>query len=425
MFNNFITHSWTFHLDETFSYTIIKELFPEMNLVRTRDQNIINEALKNDNVIIADLWKDLNFEKYNLDHHFSDRKLETISKKGEDMLFSLQIFELLINNILNKTSLDIKLLTIIKDKNFSLKIIKNIVKKYLSKNWTMLLNIVNDNKAIEDYVNFYLEQEIINLIAYIEDSILTNTWYDISNILLSKIDKLIYFAKYELYELLDYRKYSSAWLVFNIFWKDYIKLILKNNNLSINNDIINFIYNNLDNNFVSYIDKIDNWIIEKSKLDWIIWIENIIKVYNQENIFSEDQNLAFYDVFLILRDIISKMILKYYIQAKNQLIINNIINDNLNNDEEYIIIDDYIPWIEKEIGENLKNKFYIIYKSSDPKSPWYYIKSLNNWQQKLLSNEILKNKEDIQWLKFIHTWRFIALFDNLENLLNTFNLYQK
>jgi hypothetical protein len=100
--------------------------------------------------------------------------------------------------------------------------------------------------------------------------------------------------------------------------------------------------------------------------------------------------------------------------------INNIINYIKSYNLEVVNLDWwYISWIEKRIQEECWWQVKaIIYKSLDKEQPWYYIKTLSNsnkyGDQESLPKEWLNNK--IPWLKFIHNWRFIALFDNLENL---------
>jgi uncharacterized UPF0160 family protein len=65
-----ITHSGLFHADEVFAVALLqKYLLQNFNIVRTRDQNIINEGLENPQVFVIDVGLKSEPENLNFDHH--------------------------------------------------------------------------------------------------------------------------------------------------------------------------------------------------------------------------------------------------------------------------------------------------------------------------------------------------------------------
>ena len=69
-----ITHSGTFHADDVLAYTVLKDLFPEAKLVRTRDEKVLqagkdSNTVGNKNCIIFDVGGEHNIHRDLFDHH--------------------------------------------------------------------------------------------------------------------------------------------------------------------------------------------------------------------------------------------------------------------------------------------------------------------------------------------------------------------
>jgi uncharacterized UPF0160 family protein len=71
-----ITHSDSFHCDDVMACAILKLLYPEDNIIRTRDMNIIN----NSDAIVLDVGLIYDHEKKRYDHH-QESFNDTFSKK--------------------------------------------------------------------------------------------------------------------------------------------------------------------------------------------------------------------------------------------------------------------------------------------------------------------------------------------------------
>ena len=77
-----ITHNGCFHFDEVTAYTILNKLYPNNNLVRTRDQTIIDTG-----DIVIDVGQVYNHETGRYDHHQSSFK-ETFDQESQITLSS-------------------------------------------------------------------------------------------------------------------------------------------------------------------------------------------------------------------------------------------------------------------------------------------------------------------------------------------------
>ncbi len=65
-----ITHSGSFHADDLFSYVILKRLFPDHALLRTRDEAVFRNSTRDD--IIFDVGMQYSPEYRRYDHHMRD-----------------------------------------------------------------------------------------------------------------------------------------------------------------------------------------------------------------------------------------------------------------------------------------------------------------------------------------------------------------
>jgi len=64
-----VTHDGLFHSDEVFAIALLKLFHKNINIVRTRDSEILKKAKKDSNVFVLDIGGDYNTEKKNFDHH--------------------------------------------------------------------------------------------------------------------------------------------------------------------------------------------------------------------------------------------------------------------------------------------------------------------------------------------------------------------
>ena len=101
-----ITHSDTFHCDEVMACAMLKFLYSDMNIIRTRDQSIIES--KSDDSIVIDVGKIYDHERKFYDHHqtsfeqsFSDEYTVYMSSCG---LIWLHYGRDIINKLLNSNS---------------------------------------------------------------------------------------------------------------------------------------------------------------------------------------------------------------------------------------------------------------------------------------------------------------------------------
>ncbi|HEY9886397.1 MAG TPA: MYG1 family protein, partial [Vampirovibrionales bacterium] len=64
-----VTHSGTFHADEVFACALLKLIYNEIEIIRTRDENLINAAQDDENIFVIDVGQKLEPSFKNFDHH--------------------------------------------------------------------------------------------------------------------------------------------------------------------------------------------------------------------------------------------------------------------------------------------------------------------------------------------------------------------
>lgn len=67
-----VTHNGLFHFDELKAIAILKKIYPEAEIVRTRDKKILEEAELNPKVITVDVGEKYDMGKDSYDHHQKD-----------------------------------------------------------------------------------------------------------------------------------------------------------------------------------------------------------------------------------------------------------------------------------------------------------------------------------------------------------------
>lgn len=66
-----MTHSGSFHADDVFGYVVLSAIFPDAELVRTRDNFVLDEA--GDNTIVFDVGMKFSADNRRYDHHQKDK----------------------------------------------------------------------------------------------------------------------------------------------------------------------------------------------------------------------------------------------------------------------------------------------------------------------------------------------------------------
>jgi uncharacterized UPF0160 family protein len=76
-----VTHDGLFHSDEVFSIALLKLFHRNINIMRTRDQEILKQAINNPDIYVLDSGGDYNPRKRNFDHHQDEtpEQLSTIA----------------------------------------------------------------------------------------------------------------------------------------------------------------------------------------------------------------------------------------------------------------------------------------------------------------------------------------------------------
>ncbi|WP_157504663.1 MYG1 family protein [Dyadobacter beijingensis] len=68
-FHTVVTHDTTFHADDVFAVAMLTQFHAGFNLIRTRDENILNYALLDPQIVVLDVGGQYEPEKLNFDHH--------------------------------------------------------------------------------------------------------------------------------------------------------------------------------------------------------------------------------------------------------------------------------------------------------------------------------------------------------------------
>lgn len=64
-----VTHNGQFHADEVFASAIIKYFFGDVHIIRTRNENLLDEFKKNEKVFVIDVGSEYSPTQRNFDHH--------------------------------------------------------------------------------------------------------------------------------------------------------------------------------------------------------------------------------------------------------------------------------------------------------------------------------------------------------------------
>lgn len=445
----YITHNWKFHTDEVTWFAIANLIYNDIELIRTRDNEIINPYLMDKNSIVADIWKEYSIEYMDFDHHFSSTLLESFNNKTSESKYAAKllgkedskeqlklIHKDVIPYLLNCDSYWLTLLWLV-FKDDSKLISKNLDEKidfiqYITKISREYIKNISDINSIEDFFIFKFDKYIEYILSNINNKI-NNKYQEKSNyeILdydceypteIEEIPEINHWfwlndnkmnIKLDFMERIKYRKYSSAWLLWNYFWKDIIK---KHINIDISEDDLLFIFNRIDNSFIKYIDLEDNGLLRK--LNEKFYISSLITQYNKNDPFDKLQD----NNFIIASDIVKNHILNLIETYQQQILDKQLFYSEFIEWNNYQIFSKYIVWIDTLLYENsIDYVEYIIY-------PWenntWYVKTMQKWNQfwdwvKLPNEWLVMSPNN---MIFCHTWLFIAQFNNVEDILNALNI---
>ena len=210
--------------------------------------------------------------------------------------------------------------------------------------------------------------------------------------------------------------YSSIGLL----WREFGKKYLEDNNY----DNIDLIFNGVDKDLIEGIDADDNGVFPKIDANYKVkTISNIIKLFNPGYHSFEDVNTQFIKAVEVAEKILIEEIIYIKGKVEADLKIKEIL-DNINPEDEYILLDEFIPYedtiISSEKGSNIK---FVAYPSN---RGGYAIKTVpvgsndkssrlplpEQWAGK--NNEELEEVTNIKGTKFCHNARFIMTCETLE-----------
>ena len=203
-------------------------------------------------------------------------------------------------------------------------------------------------------------------------------------------------------------KYCS----FGLIWKEYGREYLKK--ININNYEEVFTY--FDKDLVEQIDAIDNGVFPKIESSYKVkTLFDVIKLFNPGINSNQDMNEQFIKAETIAKEIIKQEIINCIGKVETQNKINKYLENNTNN---YLILDEYLPYEEFILSSELGNNIvFVIYPSTRggyciktvPKSVKDHTARMDfpkSWGG--LENEDLEKESGIKDITFCHTGLFIV-----------------
>ena len=217
-------------------------------------------------------------------------------------------------------------------------------------------------------------------------------------------------------------KYCS----FGLLWDKFGKKYLKQEKVEDIDEVFDYIVKD----FVEQIDAIDNGQFPKIEAKYKVkTLSDVIKLFNPKTFSTEDINKQFIKAVKVAKILLEEEIL----QAQTKVKANKIIIDRLkkNNEKQYLILNEYLPFEETILNEELgKNILFVIYPST---RGGYAIKTVpksnedrtsrmlfpSKW--KGLRDEELEKVSKINGLIFCHNSLFIATTTSLETAIEVVN----
>ena len=220
-------------------------------------------------------------------------------------------------------------------------------------------------------------------------------------------------------------KYSSFGLLFEEYGKDYLK--------ELNLDNIEEVYTEIEKDLVEQIDAIDNGEFPKIEARYKVkTLSDIFKLFNPSFRTNQDENNQFISAVEVAKIIFIEEVLT----AKGKVIAKNLVlNKVKETDKKYIILDEYMPYEETIITNEIANDIlFVIFPSN---RGGYAIKTIpksiddrssrceipEEWAGK--SDKELEEVSEIKDLVFCHVGRFIistrtkeAAIEAVEKMIN-------
>lgn len=217
-------------------------------------------------------------------------------------------------------------------------------------------------------------------------------------------------------------KYSS----FGLLWEEYGKKYLKQEKIENVDEIFDYIVKD----FVEQIDAIDNGQFPKIEASYKVkTLSDIFKLFNPKTFSKEETDKQFIKAVKVAKILLEEEILQAITKVKANKIIIELLKKN--NEKQYLILNEYLPFEETILNEELgKNILFVIYPST---RGGYAIKTLpksnedrssrmlfpSSW--KGLRDEELEEKSKIKGLIFCHNSLFIATATSLDTAIEVVN----
>lgn len=215
--------------------------------------------------------------------------------------------------------------------------------------------------------------------------------------------------------------YSS----FGLLWSEFGKQYLQEQNIENYEEV----FNAIDKDFVEMIDAIDNGVFPKIEADYKVkTLSDIIKLFNPSYASNQLEDNQFTKAVTVAKLIFEEEILQVIGKVKAKAKILNLLENNQNN---YLLLDEYLPYEETILNtETANNICFVIFPSN---RGGYAIKTIakstedKTFRMEIpkewggLVNEELESVSGIEGLTFCHNNRFILSCKNKETALITIN----
>lgn len=150
-------------------------------------------------------------------------------------------------------------------------------------------------------------------------------------------------------------KYCS----FGLLWQEFGRDFLTKRNI----DNVEEVFNYFDKDFVEQIDAIDNGVFPNIQSNYKVkTMFDVIKLFNPSIGSDQDENTQFIKVEAIAREILEQEILNCIGKVQTKHKIDKYLE---NNNNRYLILDEYLPYEEFVLNSSLGEKIlFVIYPST-------------------------------------------------------------
>ena len=214
--------------------------------------------------------------------------------------------------------------------------------------------------------------------------------------------------------------YSS----FGLLWQEFGRKFLEKRNV----ENIEEVFQGIDKDFVEMIDAIDNGIFPKIEAIYKVkTISDMIKLFNPSYGSNQNENEQFLKAEKIAKQILEEEILNIVGKVKANKKLEKIIE--LNQDKNYLLLDEFLPYEESILNnEKANNLYFAIFPSN---RGGYTIKTISksqedrNYRMEIpiewagLIDEELEKVSGIKGLTFCHNNRFVLSCQSKEIAIYT------